>query len=126
MHHHQGAEVAYHAGEEEESGHDAAEDDHQRGEVVVNSFKQAVKGEGKQDEDDRADQVGSDAQAEEPLVGGDVGGGCGCISRHEELAGNVNEAKRAKDDEEQIPESGDSSGVSCWAHVVSLDGRNLV
>lgn len=53
-------------------------------------------------------------------MSGDVAGGGGGVAMHEELAGNVNEAEGATEDDEQIPESGDSAGVAGRGHVPSL------
>src|SRR6202022_580976 len=121
-HERQGSCVAHYTDEVDEGRHHAPEDDHQNREVLVHSFEQAVKGQGEEDQNDRAEQVADDAETEEPFVSGDVAGGGGRVAMHEQLAGNVHEADGAGEDEEQVPEAGDSPGVAGWAHESPLAG----
>jgi hypothetical protein len=111
-HERQGSGVVHHTDEVDEGGHHAAEDDHQHSEVLVHSFEQAVEGQGEEDQDDRAGQLADDAKTEEPLVRGDVAGRGGGVAMDEQLAGNVDEAEGAAENEEQVPEFGDSAWVA--------------
>src|SRR5258708_29397669 len=121
-HERQGSSVAHYTDEVDEGRHHAAEDDHQHSEVLVHSFEQAVKGQREEDQNDRAEQVADDAETEEPLVSGDVAGRGGRVAMHEQLAGNVDEADGAGEDEEQVPEVGDSPRGAGLGHVSSLAG----
>src|SRR6185436_17128204 len=63
-------------------------------------------------------QVADHPETEEPLVSGDVADRRGRVLRHKQLAGNIDKPQWADDDEEQVPESGDSPWIGCRAHVL--------
>jgi hypothetical protein len=110
-HDQQRAQVAHHADKEEERRHDAPKDHDEHGEVPVHSREQPVKGQSEEDQDDRAGQVGDDAQTEERLVCRDVVDRGSRVVIHEQLVGDIDEAQGVEEDQEQIPEPGDSSRV---------------
>src|SRR5437868_6288729 len=91
------AGVADYPDEVNEGGHDAPEDHHQYCEVLVHSLEQTVEGQREDDQDQSADEVGDDAEAEEPLMSGDVVCSRGGVSMHEEFSGDVHEAHGAQD-----------------------------
>ena len=65
----------------------------------------------------------NDAETEERLVSGDVAGRGGRVAVHEEFVGDVDEAQRAEQNKEQIPESNHSSWIAGPAHVPSVVER---
>lgn len=66
------------------------------------------------------EQVADDAETEERFVRGDVVGRRGRVALHEQSAGNVEDADRAGDGEEQVQESGDSPGVAGWRSTLEI------
>ena len=119
-HERQGRAVAHDADEVDDCRHYAAENHDQHCEVVVHPLEQPVEGEDEEDQDDRAHQVAEHPETKEPLVSGDVAGRRRRVPAHEQLGGDVNEAERAAEDQEQIPEPGHSPWIAGRRHLASL------
>ena len=117
-HQHQGASVAHHSNEVDQRRHHATEYHHQRRKILVHAFKQTVKSHHHKNQDHPSEQVAHDAETEEQLVSGDVVDGRSCVPVNKQLAGNIDKAQRADDNEEQVPESGHSPWIA--SHVPSL------
>ena len=115
-HDHESAGVAHDVHEVDDGRHHAAEDDDQHGKILVHSLEQPVKRQHEENQDNPGTQVADHAEAEEPLVSGDVLGGRGRVLMHEQLAGNVYKAQGADNGEEQVPKPGDSPRVARCAH----------
>src|SRR5437667_10056190 len=120
---HEGAGIAHHVDEVDEGGHHAAYDHEQHRELLVDPLEQPVKREHEKDQHHGAEQIAQDAESEEQLVRGDVAGGRGRVVVHEEFVGDVDEAQRAAQYEEQVPESNHSSWIAGRAHVPSVAER---
>src|SRR5712692_3030842 len=118
-HEYQSSSVVQHVDEVDGGWQHAAEDDHQHGEVPVHSVEQPVKSQNEKDQDDPAQQVADDAEAEEQLVSADVARRHGRVPTHEQFGGNVDKAEGGEEDKEQVQESGDSPWVAGRAHVPS-------
>src|SRR6185437_3181267 len=112
-----------HVHEVDEGGHHAAYDHEQHRELLVDPFEQPVKREHEEDQDHGAEQIAQHAEPEEPLVRGDVAGRGGRVAVHEEFVGDVDEAQRAAQYKEQVPESNHSSWIAGPAHVPSVAER---
>ena len=80
VHKHQGAEVVDHPDEIKQRGHHASEDYHLYSEVPVHFRKEAVEGEGEQNQDHRSYQFAGNAETEEHFVSGNVVDRCGRVS----------------------------------------------
>ena len=119
---HQGSSIIQHVEEVDGGWQHTTEDHHQRGEALVHSLKQSIEGQRHENHDAPDEQVADNAETEERLMRGDVVGRRARVALHEQLAGNVEDADRAGDGEEQVQESGDSPGVAGRAHVPSLTG----
>src|SRR5437660_7771026 len=120
---HEGAGVAHHVHEVDEGGHHAAHDHEQDRELLVDAFEQPVKREYEEDQDHGAEQIAQHAESEEPLVRGDVAGRGGRVAVHEEFVGDVDEAQRAAQYAEQVPEANRPSWIAGRAHVPSVAER---
>src|SRR5213596_2798012 len=119
----EGTGIAHHIHEVDEGRHHAAHDHKQHCELLVHPFEQPVKREYEEDQDHGTEQIAQHAESEEPLVRGDVAGRRGCVAVHEEFVGDVDEAQRAAQYEEQVPESNHSSWIAGRAHVPSVAER---
>src|SRR5207245_5326932 len=98
----------------------------QQGEKLAHAFDQPVKRQHEEDQDHGGEQIAQHAEPEEPLVRGDVRGRRGRVARHEQFVGDVDEAQRAEQDKQQIPESSHSPWIADRAHVPSVvDGRGV-
>src|SRR5260370_1283922 len=116
----EGGSVGEYAGEVDGGGREGGEDDVQYCEVLVHTCEQPVKGQREEDQDEGEGEIADDAEAEEPLVGGDVACGRGCVPVHEQFSGDVHQAQRADEAKEEVPEAGDFAWVAGGAHVPSL------
>src|SRR6266480_7306817 len=120
---HEGAGIAHDVHEVDEGGHHAAHDHEQHRELLVDAFEQPVKRKHEEDQHHGAEQIAQHAEPEEPLVRGDVAGRRGGVVVHEEFVMDVDEAQRAAQYEEQVPESNHSSWIAGPAHVPSVAER---
>lgn len=108
------------ASEVERGGQNAAEEDNEDGEGWIHGCEQTIEGKGEEDEDEGGEEITRDAQTEELLMGSDVVGRGLRVSCDEELCGDVDQAYRAKDDQQKVPETGDSSWIANRGHIILL------
>ena len=78
------------------NGNEGQTEDHHQGSMgLAYPAEQSVKNPEQIDEFDRADHFGGDAEAEKPLGSQDIAGGCRCVPRRHQPAGNIDDAEEA-------------------------------
>jgi hypothetical protein len=110
--------------EKSEGDRDGEQSEHERGLAAADVFEEVVEGEGDPEEEDFAENVAGETDAEEGFVGGYVGRGCGCVAADDELVGDVDEGKEAWDRDEEIEQAYESSGVFRGLHRVLRRGAD--
>jgi hypothetical protein len=79
--------------------------------MFVDPFEQAVQSQNQKNRNGLVEQFHPYADAEERLGGPETIGRRRCVSRHDQLAGDIDESEGGADGHQQIQGAGDSDGL---------------
>jgi len=97
-----------------------AEHQHQQGPVPVHVLEQPIQGKGQHQADGAGHQIAGDTHAEQQLVRCDAVDGRRSIAADKQLAGDVHEAQRRDQNDQQIEETGEPGFAAERIHDVTL------
>jgi hypothetical protein len=112
--------------EESDGDGDSEEAEHECGLAATDVFEEIVERERYPEEEDFAEHIAGEADAEEGFVGSDVGRGCGSVAADDELVRDVDEGEEAGDGDEEIEEAYESAGVLWGLHRVLRCGAECL